>query len=57
MGELVDKTIKYLEDRRQRRIDGGINCIPSPFVRFREDLPGIEQKQYTIVSSYTKGKL
>lgn len=55
MGELVEKSLKYLAERRQRLLDGGINCIPSPFVRFRNDLPGIEQRQYTVLSSFTKG--
>ena len=47
--------MQQLEDRRQRLIDGGVNCIPSPFKRFLDDFCGIEQDTYYCVTSYTKG--
>lgn len=55
MANLVDNALKQLEERRQRILDGGLNCIPSPFKRFRGDFPGLEQSQYLCVTSYTKG--
>ena len=48
-------TMQSLEDRRQRLLDGGVNCIPSPFRRFVDDFCGIEQDTYYCVTSYTKG--
>lgn len=36
-------------------MDGGINSIPSPFVRFRGDFLGWEQGTYYLVTSFTKG--
>lgn len=52
---LVDKTLQQLEDRRQRILSGGVNCIPSPFSRFLDDFCGIEQSTYYVVTSFTKG--
>lgn len=52
---LVDSTLQEIEDRRQRILDGGINCIPSPFKRFTNDFCGIEQDTYYCVTSFTKG--
>lgn len=53
--ELVNNTLKQLEERRQRILNGGINCIPSPFPRFKDDFCGIEQDTYYLVTSFTKG--
>ena len=52
---LYDKTLHEIEDKRQRIIDGGVNCIPSPFKRFSNDFCGIEQDTYYCVTSFTKG--
>lgn len=52
---LVESTLQQLEDRRQRILDGSLNCIPSPFKRFLKDFPGLEQSQYICVTSFTKG--
>ena len=52
---LVKSTIESIRDRRQKILNGGINCIPSPFVRFRSEFPGIEQGQYITVTASTKG--
>lgn len=54
MAELVDRVIQSLKDRRQNILNGNINCIPSPFKRFSEDFPGIEQGKYYLVSASTK---
>lgn len=55
MGELVNKTLETMKVKRQRVIDGYLNCIPSPFVRFRNDFTGIEQSTFVTVTSFTKG--
>lgn len=52
---LINSTIASIKNRRQKILDGGINCIPSPFVRFRSEFPGIEQGQYITVTASTKG--
>lgn len=52
---LRDRVVANLADRRQRILDGQLNCIPSPFKRFSEDFIGIEQSCYYTVTSFTKG--
>ena len=52
---LRTRVVKNLNDRRQRILDGQLNCIPSPFKRFNEDFIGIEQSCYYTVTSFTKG--
>lgn len=51
---LIQRVLNQLEYRRQKILDGGINCIPSPFKSFRQDFPGIEQGKYYLVSGGTK---
>lgn len=52
---LVKRTLDYLQERRDKLLDGGINSIPSPFERFSNEFIGIEQGKYVVVSSTTKG--
>lgn len=52
---LRERTNEVLRARRQRLLNGGINTIPSPFVRFKHDFLGWEQATYYIVTSFTKG--
>lgn len=52
--ELIDRVLQNLEERRQRVINGGINCIPLPFPSFRRDFPGIEQGKYYNISGASK---
>ena len=40
---LVERVIDQLRKRRENVLNGNINCIPSPFKRFSDDFPGIEQ--------------
>lgn len=51
---LIQRVLTNLEDRRQKVVNGGINCIPSPFKSFRGDFPGVEKGIYYIVSGATK---
>lgn len=55
MGTLTSRVIDNLEERKNNIINGNINSIPSPFVRFRGDFIGIEQGQYIVVTAPTKG--
>lgn len=52
---LKDRVIQNLIDRRERVLNGQLNCIPSPFKRFSEDFIGIEQSCYYAITSFTKG--
>lgn len=53
-GSLIDRVKLDLKKRRENIINGNINSIPSPFVRFRNDFVGIEQEQYIVVTAPTK---
>lgn len=55
MSTLRNFVLKNLAKRRQRILDGHLNCIPSPFKRFSEDFIGIEQNCYYTITSFTKG--
>lgn len=47
---VVARTLYGIQERRDRLIRGGINSIPSKFVRFMSEFIGIEQKKYYIVT-------
>ena len=51
---LVDRVIETIQSRRDNLLTGNINCIPFPFIRFRSQIPGIEQGRYTICTGATK---
>ena len=55
MGTLRDRVLTNLKERRSRVLEGKINCIPSPFKRFRNDFIGIEQSCYYCITASTKG--
>lgn len=52
---LVSRTLEDIENKRQRILDGGVNCIPSWFKRFLDDFCGIEQDTMYCITSFTKG--
>lgn len=52
--DLINRILNNLEARRQRVLNGGINCIPLPFPSFRRDFPGIEQGKFYCVSGASK---
>ena len=52
---LIQRVLNGIEQRRQRLIDGGINCIPSPLTTFLDSFPGIEQGKYYLITAATKG--
>lgn len=49
-----NSVMSYLKDRRDRAISGKYNCIPWPFPRFRELLPGTEKGKFIIVTANQK---
>lgn len=51
---LIQRVLLNLEERRQKVLSGGINCIPSPFKGFQNDFPGIEQGKYYLISGSSK---
>lgn len=55
MNTLRERVLENLNIRRQRILNGQLNCIPSPFKRFSNDFIGIEQSCYYTVTSFTKG--
>lgn len=52
---LRERVLDNLRIRRQRILNGQLNCISSPFKRFAGDFIGIEQSCYYTVTSFTKG--
>lgn len=49
-----DEIIRDLKNRRERVIKGEWNCLPLPFPRYRNILPGTEQGKYIILSANQK---
>lgn len=56
MGELRDRVIKQLKDRREKVLAGKVNVIPSPFKRFRNDFLGVEQGRFYLITGNAKSK-
>lgn len=56
METLRDLVLHNLYERRERLLNGQLNCIPSPFKRFSNDFIGIEQSCLYTITSFTKGK-
>lgn len=57
MSTLFERAQQSLLKRRENLLNGNVNSIPSPFVRFRNDFIGLERGQYILCTSFTKGKL
>lgn len=51
---LIQRVISTIEERREKILNGGINCIPSPFSSFRYDFPGVELGTYYLISGASK---
>lgn len=52
--KLSSRTLDLVIDRRNRILEGKINCIPWGLPRFEEFSPGIEKKKYYIFSANSK---
>ena len=48
------KRIDHYKENRENILSGNINCIPSPFPRFRSEFPGIEHGKYYLVTGNEK---
>lgn len=51
---LTQRVLLNLKERREKVLNGGINCIPSPFKNFRRDFPGPEPAKYYLISGASK---
>lgn len=51
---LKNDIVELLQHNRNNILQGKINCIPSPFPRFRFDFPGVRPKTYYLISGATK---
>lgn len=49
-----ERILQELRERRQKVIEGNINCVPLPFPKFRNDFCGVEQGKYYLVSGLSK---
>ena len=48
------EVLQDLQRRRDRVMNGLWNCIPLPFPRFKQLLPGFEQGKYIVVTANQK---
>lgn len=51
---LTQRVVQSIEERRERILEGKVNCIPSPFKTFRYDFPGTELATYYLLSGASK---
>ena len=51
---LFNRTISKITEKRQRILDGKINCIPWGLPRFEQISPGIEQGKYMLFTANSK---
>lgn len=51
---LFKRVYDNIKERRQRIIDGKINCIPWGLPRFERHLPGIEKGKYYLITANSK---
>lgn len=52
--DLVERSVRFIEERKQRLDSGKINCIPTPLKQFKYDFPGTEQATYYLISGGAK---
>lgn len=52
--ELIQRVCSIIQERRQRILEGKVNCIPSPLKSFKYDFPGIELGTYYLISGGAK---
>ena len=48
------RTLNTIQDKRDRILDGKINCIPWGLPRFENHLPGIEKGKYYLFTANSK---
>ena len=52
--KIYDRVYEQIVNRRERILDGKINCIPWGLPRFEEENPGIERGKYYLLSANSK---
>lgn len=52
--DLLKYLIGSLKVKKEKIENGGINCIPLPFERLRDKLPGVQQKTLYVITGATK---
>ena len=52
---LFSRTLQTVETKRERLLNGKINCIPWGLPRFENICPGIEQGKYIQITAQSKG--
>lgn len=52
--KIYDRVYQQIVERRNRLLDGKINCIPWNLPRFELDNPGIEKGKYYLLSANSK---
>lgn len=52
--KLFDRVYQKILDRRERILNGKINCIPWGLPRFEEESPGIEKGKFYLISANSK---
>ena len=51
---LFKRVYDNITDRRQRLLNGQVNCIPWGLPRFENESPGIEQGKYYLITANSK---
>lgn len=51
---LIQRVQQTIIEKRQRILEGKVNCIPTPLPTFRYDFPGTEQATYYLISGAGK---
>jgi hypothetical protein len=51
---LYERVLNRITEKRQRLLDGKINCIPWGLPRFEEIAPGIQQSNYYLITANSK---
>lgn len=51
MNSLYTRVLSDITERRERLLNGQINCIPWLLPRFENELPGIERGKYYLITA------
>lgn len=54
VASIYNRRLASYKEKRERVLSGELNCIPSPFPRFRKEFPGIERAKYYLLSGSEK---
>lgn len=54
MNSLYHRVLNSIIEKRNRILNGKINCIPWGLPRFERDFPGIEKGKYYLITANSK---